>query len=76
MVPRKRIPPGVRPFDTKNGRAETVGRLRSFSGAWTKSQLCLMPMTTFYEPNYESGKPVRWRIGADESMFAVAGLLR
>jgi putative SOS response-associated peptidase YedK len=77
MVPRKRIPPGVRPFDTMNARAETVGQLRSFSGAWKRTQLCLVPMTTFYEPNYESGKPVRWSISmADQSMFAVAGLWR
>lgn len=77
MVPRKRIPPDVRPFDTMNARAETIGQLRSFSGQWKKSQLCLVPMTAFYEPNYESGKPVRWGIGmADQSMFAVAGLWR
>jgi len=36
MVPRKRIPEGGRPFDTMNARAETVGQLRSFSGAWKK----------------------------------------
>ncbi|MYM65420.1 DUF159 family protein [Pseudoduganella sp. FT55W] len=77
IVPRKRIPAGVKPFDTMNARAETVGQLRSFSSAWKNSQLCLVPMTSFYEPNYESGKPVRWGIGmADESMFAVAGLWR
>lgn len=77
MVPRKRIPSGVRPFDTMNARAETVGQLRSFSGAWKQQQLCLVPMTAFYEPNYESEKPVRWGIGmADQSMFAVAGLWR
>ena len=77
MVPRKRIPNGVRPFDTMNARAETVGQLRSFSGAWKRGQLCLVPMTAFYEPNYESGKPVRWGIGmSDQSMFAVAGLWR
>lgn len=77
MVPRKRIPEGVRPFDTMNARSETVGKLRSFSGAWKRSQLCLVPMTAFYEPCYESGKAVRWGIGmADQSMFAVAGLWR
>lgn len=77
LVPRKHIPPGVRPFDTMNARAETVGQLRSFSGAWKRAQLCLVPMTAFYEPCYESGKPVRWGIGmADQSMFAVAGLWR
>lgn len=77
MVPRKRIRPGVRPFDTMNARAETVGQLRSFSGAWKRQQLCLVPMTAFYEPNYDSGKAVRWGIGmADDSMFAVGGLWR
>lgn len=77
MVPRKRIPEGVRPFDTMNARAETVGQLRSFSGAWKRSQLCLVPMTAFYEPCYESGKAIRWGIGmADKSMFAVGGLWR
>lgn len=77
MVPRKRIPPDVKVFDTMNARFETVGEKRSFSGAWKRSQHCLIPMTAFYEPCYESGKAVRWGIGmADESMFAVAGLWR
>lgn len=77
MVPRKHIPPGVRPFDTMNARSETVGQLRSFSGAWRRAQLCLVPMTAYFEPSYESGKAVRWGIGmADQSLFAVAGLWR
>lgn len=77
IVPRKHIPPGVKVFDTMNARAETVGEKRSFSGAWKKQQLCLIPCEAFYEPNYESGKAVRWRIDmADESPFAIAGLWR
>lgn len=77
MVPRKRIPPGVKVFDTMNARFETVGEKRSFSGAWKRSQHCLVPMSAFYEPCYEFGKAVRWGIGmSDESMFAVAGLWR
>jgi len=77
MVPRQRIPAGVRPFDTMNARIETVGQLRSFSSAWQHSQLCLVPMTAFYEPCYESGKAVRWGIGAaDGSVLAAAGLWR
>jgi putative SOS response-associated peptidase YedK len=60
-----------------NARAETVGQLRSYSGAWKKSQLCLVPMQCFYEPNWETGKFERWRIGmADHSDFAVAGIWR
>ncbi|MGO4379115.1 SOS response-associated peptidase [Pseudoduganella sp. RAF53_2] len=77
MVPRRHIPPGVKPWDTMNARTETVGELRSFSQAWHDSQVCLVPMNHFYEPNYESGKAVRWGIGmADERAFAVAGLWR
>jgi putative SOS response-associated peptidase YedK len=77
MVPRKQIPPGVKVFETMNARAETIGEKRSYSAAWRRSQLCLVPMTAFYEPNYETGKPVRWGIGmADQSMFAVCGLWR
>ena len=34
-------------------------------------------MTGFYEPNYESGKAVRWQIAmADKRPFAVAGMWR
>ena len=34
-------------------------------------------MTGFFEPCYESGKPIRWEIGmADGAPFAVAGLWR
>lgn len=77
MVPRKRIPPGVKVFDTMNARAESVGEKRSFSGAWNRLQLCLIPCESFYEPNYETGKPVRWRIGlASGQPLAIAGLWR
>ncbi|MEX4005288.1 SOS response-associated peptidase [Paraburkholderia sp. EG285A] len=77
IVPRRHIPEGVRVFDTMNARAETVGEKRSFSGAWKKQQLVLIPCDAFYEPNYESGKAVRWRIGmADDAPFAIAGLWR
>ena len=77
MVPRKHIPPGVKVFDTMNARAETIGEKRSFSGAWKNQQLCLIPCERFYEPNYETGKPVRWRIGlASGEPLAIAGLWR
>ncbi|WP_322786947.1 SOS response-associated peptidase family protein [Paraburkholderia sprentiae] len=77
MVPRERIPPGVKVFDTMNARAETVGQKRSFSGAWNRLQLALIPCHRFYEPSYETGKPVRWCIGlADDNACAIAGLWR
>lgn len=77
MVPRRHLPPHVRAWDTMNARAETIGEKRSFASAWRAGQLCLVPMTVFYEPNYETGKAVRWEIGThDEPLFAVAGLWR
>jgi putative SOS response-associated peptidase YedK len=77
MVPRRKIPPGVKVFDTMNARAESIGEKRSFSAAWNRLQLCLIPCESFYEPNYETGKPVRWRIGtASGQPLAIAGLWR
>lgn len=77
IVPRRHIPPGVKVFDTMNARSETVEQKRSFSGAWKNLQLCLIPCRTFFEPNYETGKPVRWKIGmANRDSLAIAGLWR
>lgn len=76
FVPKKYLPPDKH-FSTTNARAETIGSLKTYAGAWRKAQLCLVPMLGFYEPNYESGKAERWRIGlADDEPFAVAGLFR
>jgi putative SOS response-associated peptidase YedK len=77
MVPRRQIPPNVRPFDTMNARAESLGERRSFAPAWRRLQLCAVPMTWFYEPCYETGRAVRHAIGMhDGSPFMVAGLWR
>ncbi|WP_429259077.1 SOS response-associated peptidase family protein [Paraburkholderia sp. GAS334] len=36
-----------------------------------------LPCWSFYEPNYETGKPVRWKIGmASGAQLAIAGLWR
>ena len=74
LVPKDHMPPDVR-LTTMNARAETVGEKRTYKKPWMNGQLSLVPMTAFYEPNYESGKPIRWRISmADGKPFAVAGL--
>ena len=60
---------------TYNARAETAHEKPSFRQAWSRRQWCLVPMECFYEPNYESGKAVRWRIERrDGRPFTVAGL--
>lgn len=77
IVPRGRTSPHVRPYDTMNARAETIGEKRSFAGAWKKLQLCLIPCRSFFEPCYETGKAVRWRIRvAGDEPTAIAGLWR
>jgi len=62
-------------FATYNARVETVGSLASFKRAWKNRQYCLIPLLAFYEPNWETGKAVRWKIWLkDADQFAVAGL--
>ncbi|MCX9158042.1 SOS response-associated peptidase [Niveibacterium sp. 24ML] len=60
---------------TYNARAETVAEKPSFRAAWKNKQFGLIPAECFFEPNYESGKAVRWRIGrADGEPFMLAGI--
>lgn len=60
---------------TYNARSETVAEKPSFRSAWKRRQFCLIPVQGIYEPNYESGKPVRWRIHrVDDAAFALAGI--
>ncbi|WP_283149712.1 SOS response-associated peptidase [Silvimonas soli] len=76
MIPKARQPPGKK-YLTLNARAETIGIKPSYKSAWQRCQLCLVPMRCYYEFCYETGKPVRWRIGViDRKPFAVAGLMR
>ncbi|MDN0081792.1 SOS response-associated peptidase family protein [Crenobacter sp. SG2305] len=77
MVPKRHTPQGFKPFATMNARTETIGQKPSFARFWHAGQLCLIPMSAFFEPNWETGKAVRWRIGlADDEPFAVAGIWR
>ena len=60
---------------TYNARSETVAGKPAFRGAWKRSQRALVPMDRFYEPDWTSGKAVRWRIERrDSAPFAVAAL--
>ena len=60
---------------TYNARVETVAEKPSFRGAWHKRQVCIVSATAFYEPCYETGKAVWWRIArADGAPMAIAGL--
>ena len=60
---------------TYNARAETVAERPSYRDSWRKGRLALVPLVGFFEPNYESGRPIRWRIGrVDEEPFTVAAI--
>jgi putative SOS response-associated peptidase YedK len=60
---------------TYNARAETIAEKPSYRSAWMKRQFGLAIMQGFYEPNYASGKAVRWRIKrADAPPLAVASI--
>ena len=60
---------------TYNARSETVASKPSFRHAYSKRQLCIVPAETFFEPNYESGRAVRWKIQRDDhSLLGIAGL--
>ncbi|MDB5959461.1 MAG: putative response-associated peptidase [Massilia sp.] len=73
MVPHWADPKLAR--QTYNARTETVATKPSFRNAWKRNQFCVIPADNFYEPCYETGKPVRWRIaGADRQALGIAGI--
>jgi putative SOS response-associated peptidase YedK len=47
---------------TYNARSETVHEKPSYRTAWKERRFGLVLVESFYEPNWESGKAVRWRI--------------
>lgn len=60
---------------TYNARTETVAAKPAFRNAWKRNQFCIVPAENFFEPSYESGKPVRWRIEhADQRPLSIAGI--
>lgn len=47
---------------TYNARSETVASKPAFRDAWKRAQRCIIPAEYIYEPCWETGKAVRWRI--------------
>jgi putative SOS response-associated peptidase YedK len=47
---------------TYNARSETVATVPSFRESWRKGWRCIIPAESFYEPNWETGKAVRWNV--------------
>ena len=60
---------------TYNARSETVASKPSFRNAFKKRQFAIIPAEAIFEPSYETGKPVRWKIShADGEGLGVAGI--
>ena len=60
---------------TYNARSETAFAKPSFRTAWRQRQFGLVLCDNFYEPSYESGKAVRWKIERkDLEPFGIACL--
>lgn len=60
---------------TYNARSETVHEKPSYRSAWKERRFGLVIMESFYEPSWETGKAVRWRIKrADAQPVAVASI--
>lgn len=74
MIPKDHQPHGKK-YLTVNARAETVGEKPAYRTAWRAGQRCLIPARWIYEPNWETGKHVRYRIGVgDWQPYCVAGV--
>ena len=60
---------------TYNARSETVHEKPSYRNAWEKRRFGLVLVNSFYEPNWETGKAIRWRIKrADQQPSAIASI--
>ena len=60
---------------TYNARSETAAEKPSYRTAWRQRQFGLVLVDNFYEPSYESGKAVRWKIELTSSdPFGIACL--
>jgi putative SOS response-associated peptidase YedK len=61
--------------NTFNARSETVDSKPTFKSAWAKGQRCIIPAEAVYEPNYETGSSVRWRISLESDRpMGIAGI--
>ena len=60
---------------TYNARSETVQEKPTYRPAWKERRYGLALMESFYEPNWETRKAIRWRIQrADSEPVAVASI--
>jgi putative SOS response-associated peptidase YedK len=79
------IPPGCKEhipknkdgkrLSTSNARGEEVHWKLGYRDAWKKGQRCIIPASSFFEPNWESGVHIPWRFKrADGALWGLAGI--
>ena len=62
-------------YATCNARSEELLEKSSYKLPWSRGQRCIIPAAVFFEPNWESGKHVRWAFErADGLPWGLAGL--
>jgi putative SOS response-associated peptidase YedK len=60
---------------TYNARSETVAEKPSFRDAWKRADHCIIPVDSFFEPDWRSGKAVPTRIAHPSGEpLGIAGL--
>ncbi|MCM2537736.1 SOS response-associated peptidase family protein [Burkholderia glumae] len=75
MIQKAHQPPGKHYMTV--ARSETVGKKAAYRAAWQSGQRCLIPAAWIYEPNWETGKHIKYRIGlAGWRPFCIAGVWR
>lgn len=72
--PKKGEEKGKR-LSTVNARTDRMEKALTYRNAWKRGQRCIIPASSFDEPNWECGKNEWWRFRrADGKPWGVAGL--
>ncbi|WP_313080527.1 SOS response-associated peptidase family protein [Pulveribacter sp.] len=62
-------------YPTNNARSEELSEKASYKLPWARGQRCIIPASSFDEPNWETGKNVWWRFRrTDGRPWGLAGL--
>lgn len=62
-------------YATCNARSEEMTDKASYKLPWARGQRCIIPAAVFFEPNWETGKHVRWSFErTDGDPWGLAGL--
>lgn len=74
LIPRWADSPNLK-YSSNNARSEELAAKPTYREAWSKGQRCIIPVVSFDEPCWETGKNVWWRFGrADGELWGLAGL--